>query len=410
MAQTAPPSTSIDPEVALNDRGEIAFTGVDAIGAGCSSCATASDAHSRPQSAGVSTPVSRSTTLRSLRSRARSRSLASRRSSASVHWPADGSMVSDADRCVASELPLVHQLRRRERRGRGHVLGLINNSSQTALFAGSSLPPTQLAQWNLNIPIRPQISGGGRIVVRDNLDRILAFPFPSTTSEFVAGSSNGFATTGRMPGISRDGNVIAFVGTRNGEGAFVAIRDSSNAWQDRSRRRRGHATPSPTSTRTSAFCVRASGDLFSGMSITVLFGATRSGVSGAYAVEMSAIETSGNVVTARAAVEDRSRAAATPSTPRPSRAHGSTTPSIATARSRCSPASRTAAAGVVRGMSDRDGDGLVTSGRSQASTSTTTARSIWICPRWARAPTTRTCSSRSTRCSVSRPTNRRSTA
>ncbi|MBI5434720.1 MAG: hypothetical protein HZA52_17945 [Planctomycetes bacterium] len=104
---------------------------------------------------------------------------------------------------------------------------LINGSSQTALMSGTQKPPTTLAQYSGNQSLRPEISNDHQIVIKDNLGVIL-WPYPSGSSTFIAGFGDGFLGLGNYPGISSNGNAVAFSGDRgNGEGAFASVRTPS---------------------------------------------------------------------------------------------------------------------------------------------------------------------------------------
>lgn len=105
--------------------------------------------------------------------------------------------------------------------------GLINGSSSTALFAGDARPPVQLAVYSGSVQLRPQISDTNEVVVRDNLGRIIVWPYPSGSPTIVASTTNGFvlASTGLRPGISSDGKGSAFVGDRGlGVGLYAGLR------------------------------------------------------------------------------------------------------------------------------------------------------------------------------------------
>ncbi len=111
-------------------------------------------------------------------------------------------------------------------------MALTGGSLNTSLFAGTAEPPTQLASWGGTVSIRPQISNNNLIVVRDNTNRILLYPYPAGTPIFIAGTSNGFTTTGAWPGISADGSVVSFYGDRgNGPGIFASVRRADGTWQ-----------------------------------------------------------------------------------------------------------------------------------------------------------------------------------
>ena len=102
------------------------------------------------------------------------------------------------------------------------VSGLINGSTSTALFIGTARPLTQAAIFSGAIGLRPQISDAGEAVIRDNTGRIITWA-ASGPVRVAAGTSNGFdlTTTGNRPGISTDGSAIAFSGNQNGSGAGI---------------------------------------------------------------------------------------------------------------------------------------------------------------------------------------------
>ncbi len=73
---------------------------------------------------------------------------------------------------------------------------------------------------------RPMMTDDGRIVVRGNLSSnpILLYSYALGSPTTIAGSAQGFATLGLAPGITPDGNVVAFAGNRgHGDGIFLSI-------------------------------------------------------------------------------------------------------------------------------------------------------------------------------------------
>jgi len=108
-------------------------------------------------------------------------------------------------------------------------VALIGGSTSTALVAGATSPPTQLAVYSGAQSIRPQIANTGDVVIRDNIGRIISWNYPSGAATVYAGSTTGFdSTTGRRPGISKDGAIVGFTGNRGfGPGVFVSIPDGA---------------------------------------------------------------------------------------------------------------------------------------------------------------------------------------
>ncbi|MCE9592995.1 MAG: hypothetical protein K8S98_02275 [Planctomycetes bacterium] len=102
---------------------------------------------------------------------------------------------------------------------------LVNQSTETALMAAFSEPPTELTRFTGIVNVRPQIANTGMVVTRDNANQILGFQFPSGTMTPFGAISDGFVKAGRQPGISPDGNTVAFFGMRAaGEGIFVSAK------------------------------------------------------------------------------------------------------------------------------------------------------------------------------------------
>ena len=91
--------------------------------------------------------------------------------------------------------------------------GLVNGSLDTAVLAGDAEPPIPLvAYFGVHSSIKPQISNTNRVVFRDPDDSIVVFAYPGATLAFTAADgSDGFFLTGTMPGISPDGQVVAFM-------------------------------------------------------------------------------------------------------------------------------------------------------------------------------------------------------
>jgi hypothetical protein len=86
-------------------------------------------------------------------------------------------------------------------------------------------------------PRRVRIADDGSIVFEDS-GRILLANYDLTSVEGIAGSSNGFVSVGKSPGISDDGKVVVFYGdlspagasaygTTHGPGIFAAVRKDS---------------------------------------------------------------------------------------------------------------------------------------------------------------------------------------
>jgi len=58
--------------------------------------------------------------------------------------------------------------------------GRIGGSTATKLFAGFASPTTAVATYPISSPaLRPQLSADGKIVVRNNANQVVVYPFPS---------------------------------------------------------------------------------------------------------------------------------------------------------------------------------------------------------------------------------------
>lgn len=102
---------------------------------------------------------------------------------------------------------------------------LIGGSLATAVLHGNQRPLTQAAILIGAQPLRPQISSSGLVVLRDQLGRILTLNAGGVV-DVVASSASSFADdTGNRPGISDDGSTVAWSGNRGGgPGVYVAAK------------------------------------------------------------------------------------------------------------------------------------------------------------------------------------------
>jgi lysozyme len=112
------------------------------------------------------------------------------------------------------------------------VAALVNGSTTTVLLIGATRPMLQSASYQGAVALRPQIANNGEVVVRDNLGRVITIT-TSGPNYIAASTANFFGTdTGNRPGISADATAIAFTGNRgNGPGVYAAVRLPSDAPQ-----------------------------------------------------------------------------------------------------------------------------------------------------------------------------------
>jgi len=77
----------------------------------------------------------------------------------------------------------------------------------------------------------PMIADNGLIVANSSVagtDPIRLYSADLASYEVIADAALGFTATGLLPGISRDGRVVAFAGNRgNGQGVFISLKDVS---------------------------------------------------------------------------------------------------------------------------------------------------------------------------------------
>ena len=211
--------TGIDPNIAINREGIIAFTGRDATGSRVFVVSSPNQvtgivtASNRTHSGvGITSGMNPAVIARELVSGSSPITLIRKTpiagggslvlgssSSAPIDWDSvSGSVdISSGGIAVAS--------------------ALVNGSTLTRLFFGISRPMTPTpAAYSGNILLRPQISDSGEAVIRDKDGHIITMNV-SGVVRIPADTSNGFASdTGNKPGISTDGTVIAFSGNRNG--------------------------------------------------------------------------------------------------------------------------------------------------------------------------------------------------
>lgn len=117
----------------------------------------------------------------------------------------------------------------------------INNNNQAAFNAQKKTGPTtteelvtgsrpsfnRLPLPNAAAALRPMVADDGRVVVRAGgltTHPILLYQYNLTSPVSIASSTTGFTTLGRSPGISDDGEVVAFYGVNAaGAGIFISL-------------------------------------------------------------------------------------------------------------------------------------------------------------------------------------------
>ncbi|MCE9594418.1 MAG: hypothetical protein K8S98_09500 [Planctomycetes bacterium] len=285
----------IDTQLSINDKGEIAFTGVDAGGSkafairnGVTKGITFFSATRVFNGAAINnaSPIAQVAT--------RDRFAGAPPLTFERKWPVDGSQalvkVGESPDDFDSGLLFVDL----NDSGVMAFTALTAGSSLTTLFAGSSQPPTSLVSFPGVQTIRPQISNDGRVVCRDHLGRIRTFPFPAGSPTTIADSVNGFTVTGTQPGISSDGNVVAFFGNRgNGEGIFASF---SSPFGTQLVRIAGEGLDGFTDfDDNDRVGVTSQGVLPSVQGTTVVFDGTNAGKAGVYTVTFSVFDVGGSL-------------------------------------------------------------------------------------------------------------------
>jgi hypothetical protein len=101
------------------------------------------------------------------------------------------------------------------------VSGLVNGSTSTDLFIGTTRPMTVAGKLPGAVGLRPQIADSGETVIRDGSGRILTYT-STGIDRVIADSTKGFGSdTGNRPGISADGSAVGFLGNKNGSGQGI---------------------------------------------------------------------------------------------------------------------------------------------------------------------------------------------
>lgn len=301
MVSTPNGFSLLDAQVAINDAGTVAFTGRDSAN---NSKAFVSDGP------GQSMPVTFFSANRTFRGASinnavipvvATRDLVSGPFYLMRKWPVDGSTTFTTVGKSPNHFDSCQLYCDVNDNGIVAFSGLIGGSTATALFAGSTEPPTQLATYPGITFVRPQISNDNRIVFRDNQSTIRLMTYPVGAAESIAGTSNGFAFVGMEPGISPDGTVVAFGGDRGaGPGVFVAVSFSGGRQIVRVA---GEGMDIFSSLSTdSRVGVTSRGSIATGQEIAVFFTGTQTeppaaAVTGAFAIGIRVAEVGGAVET-----------------------------------------------------------------------------------------------------------------
>jgi hypothetical protein len=200
-------------------------------------------------------------------------------SSVSVSGPADWDSITSNSIDVSSN-------------GTAVVSGLVNGSTSTALFIGNTRPLTQAFIVPGAFGWRPEISDSGEAVIRDNTGRIITLAAIGP-ERVVAGTSNGFdlMTTGNRPGISTNGSAIAFSGKKSGDtaaGIYAVVTPNGNVpilVAGAAEGFTGFTSEQRIGVRAIHSTVASGGstDLF-----TVVFQGSKNGVSGIYSRDITA--------------------------------------------------------------------------------------------------------------------------
>lgn len=162
-------------------------------------------------------------------------------------------------------------------------VSLVGGSTSTAVMAGTAQPPTTLATYTgLQSQIEPCISDTNVVTIKDNLGRIISWPYPSGSPiVHASASTGGFSSVGSGCGISSDGRVVSFIGDRgNGRGAFISVQGQSGLEIFRVA---GEGTDGFTDVILDAKAgVSSSGTPGNGQCVRVAFQGTRAGETGLY--------------------------------------------------------------------------------------------------------------------------------
>ncbi|MEM7592204.1 MAG: hypothetical protein AAF383_11910, partial [Cyanobacteria bacterium P01_A01_bin.83] len=78
--------------------------------------------------------------------------------------------------------------------------------------------------------LRPMLADDGRVVVRNSLTSVVVNDYALNLTEPIATAANGFTLIGEAPGISDNGEAVAFYGEKAGtKGIFVSV-DTGSGW------------------------------------------------------------------------------------------------------------------------------------------------------------------------------------
>lgn len=163
--------------------------------------------------------------------------------------------------------------------------GLTQGSTRLVLFAGSTRPPTQHASFPFGFAFRPQIADDGRILIREPTRDIVTFLHANSARDVIAPAGT-WSLTGNMPGISRDGRAVGFIGDRGlGKALYVAIRDGA-AWSIVPVVGESGAGPFTDFSDGMRVGITSEGDAATEQRITVVYYALAAGVWGIHASDL----------------------------------------------------------------------------------------------------------------------------
>lgn len=163
-------------------------------------------------------------------------------------------------------------------------LGLVNGSTQSALFAGKNeadLLSLRKFPVGTNPGIRPQVANTDDIVYFDGSSAVNVVHHPSGTSDIV---SSSFVVTSDRPGISADGSYVVFAGSKGGIPGVYLVRRNPDYYDWQLVDTTGSAATAEgvftTFTPSTRYAVSVTPDpddpTFGTSSITVVFAGTRS--------------------------------------------------------------------------------------------------------------------------------------
>ncbi len=167
--------------------------------------------------------------------------------------------------------------------------GLTQGSSRLVLFAGSARPPANLAEFPFAFAFRPQIADDGRILVRRPTGEIVTY---APAADIALPPT--WTLTGNMPGISRDGRAVGFIGNRGmGKALYLSYRDTAgwNLLPVVGENATGPFTDFADGVRVG---VTSSGDAATTQRISLVYYALAQGVWGVWSTDVT-IQTTGGV-------------------------------------------------------------------------------------------------------------------